>query len=73
MDLARPIRLAPRTRDIQFDFTALSLVEPRRHVRNPFRNDRHRGWRRFGGAAAGPRRRQGAIRIPRQRRGAAGW
>ena len=29
-DLANPIRLAPLTRDIQFDYTALSLVEPRR-------------------------------------------
>jgi signal transduction histidine kinase len=30
MEPAARIRLAPRTRDIQFDYTALSLVEPRR-------------------------------------------
>jgi signal transduction histidine kinase/ligand-binding sensor domain-containing protein len=29
VDPARRIQLAPRTRDIQFDYTALSLVEPR--------------------------------------------
>jgi signal transduction histidine kinase/ligand-binding sensor domain-containing protein len=30
IDLAQPIRLQPRTRDVQFDYTALSFVEPRR-------------------------------------------
>ena len=30
IDVAQPIRLQPRTRDVQFDYTALSFVEPRR-------------------------------------------
>jgi ligand-binding sensor domain-containing protein/signal transduction histidine kinase len=30
IDVANPIRLQPRTRDVQFDYTALSFVEPRR-------------------------------------------
>jgi signal transduction histidine kinase/ligand-binding sensor domain-containing protein len=30
IDLGQPIRLQPRTRDVQFDYTALSFVEPRR-------------------------------------------
>jgi signal transduction histidine kinase/ligand-binding sensor domain-containing protein len=30
IDIARPIQLQPRTRDVQFDYTALSFVEPRR-------------------------------------------
>ncbi len=30
IDVGRPIRLRPRTRDVQFDYTALSFVEPRR-------------------------------------------
>jgi signal transduction histidine kinase/streptogramin lyase len=30
IDVSQPIRLQPRTRDVQFDYTALSFVEPRR-------------------------------------------
>ena len=30
IDVVKPIRLQPRTRDVQFDYTALSFVEPRR-------------------------------------------
>ncbi len=30
IDLGNPIRLQPRTRDVHFDYTALSFVEPRR-------------------------------------------
>ncbi len=30
MDIAQPIRLQPRTRDVEFEYTALSFVEPRR-------------------------------------------